>query len=156
MRREITQEKLKRFVSYDKSTGVFTWKVSTNRRITIGSRAGCKRHDGYLMIKIDGVTFLGHRLAFIYMTGKSPNVVDHIDKNPANNTWSNLRESSYRMNMENKRTNNGFIGVHWCNTNKKWRASTPKTNGKRRAIGQFRTHLAACYARHSHEVLTLN
>ena len=35
------------------------------------------------------------------MKGYIPEEVDHIDKNKANNVWSNLRDANHNLNMKN-------------------------------------------------------
>jgi len=47
----ITQQELKELLHYNPETGIFTWKVSTARRVSSGDVAGTKRKDGYIQIK---------------------------------------------------------------------------------------------------------
>lgn len=53
--------------------------------------------------------------------------VDHKDRNPFNNTASNLRRASRAENIANRglfSTNkSGYIGVYWVESRKKWKAS---------------------------------
>lgn len=106
--------------NYDPVTGSVTWKKTSRCTILPGSPAG---HRG----KRDGrctVTFYGkpnvpvHRLAFFFMTGAWPpegTDVDHIDRNPSNNSWSNLRLANKMENGRNRGANknntSGFKGV---------------------------------------------
>ena len=48
-------------------------------------------------------TFAAHRLAYVLMGQAIPDgmVVDHIDGDPWNNKWSNLRLGTYSQNMNN-------------------------------------------------------
>lgn len=123
---ELTQERLKELLSYNPETGEFVWKVKRNNRIPIGSIAGAPNNDGYVQIRIDRKLHSAHRLAFLYMTGEWPakEHVDHIDRNPTNNKWSNLREATRSENFFNKlrQSNNrsGHKGVHWDKKKNKW------------------------------------
>lgn len=97
----ITQERLKQLLHYDPDTGVFTRIVS--RR---GSRAivGSTRSDGYLSVCIDGKSYLGHRLAWLWMTGQQPqDQVDHVNGIKSDNRWRNLRAATNKQNSENSR-----------------------------------------------------
>jgi len=113
----LTQERLKELLEYDPETGVFVWLQTTSNRVKVGSVAGCRRRDGYLLIRLDGKLYLGHRLAWLYVHGEWPaNVIDHIDQNKSNNAISNLRDTSMAVNGLNKdkpRRHNttGFMGV---------------------------------------------
>ena len=73
--------------------------------MSVGSVAGSKRKDGYSLIQINRVKYLFHRLVFLYMTGEFPEEeVDHIDGEPSNNSWVNLRAASHSENLHNCRT----------------------------------------------------
>lgn len=66
--------------------------------------------------------------------------VDHRDRNPLNNSRSNLRLATPQQNLMNKgkQRNNksGYKGVHFDNRDKKWRASIG-FDGKRISLGSF-------------------
>lgn len=48
------------------------------------------------------VRMLAHRAAFVLHAGRNPvGQVDHMDGDPTNNAWSNLREASHATNMRN-------------------------------------------------------
>lgn len=118
---EVTQEILKSLLKYSKETGEFIWLVNRRggRGIKAGDVAGSVRSDGYRRIRLFGVSYYAHRLAFLYVKGRWPKEgfdVDHRDGDTSNNRWKNLREGTVSFNLENLReakTNgsSGYLGV---------------------------------------------
>ena len=100
-------------------------------------------------IQLPGMTekkrLLLHVFVFTLKTGELPNkTVDHIDINPLNNQFENLRLATQQEQQHNHRkrkdNSSGFIGVsHHHNVNKYnkkydyWRASIRKPDGKNEA-----------------------
>ena len=154
------QSELKEWLHYDPLTGLFTWLKSNSDKIKVGQVAGCKqsaknskgvRVRTSIAIRINKRSYLAHRLAFIYMTGELPNnVVDHIDHNPWNNKWSNLRDVTHKENCKNssiKSTNtSGHVGVRKDTITGKWR-SCIKVDGANKSQGCFETFDEAVNAR---------
>ena len=67
--------------------------------------------SGYRLINVDYTKYLQHRLAFLYVLGYLPTVVDHIDGNRENNKWDNLREATNTDNARNSaRSSNNTSG----------------------------------------------
>jgi hypothetical protein len=94
----LTAERLRELLHYDPDTGAWTWLVTLSNAAPKGSSAGKRR------VKIDGKSYLSHRLAVLYMTGEWPaNEVDHQDIVLANNTWRNLRPADRSQNNANRR-----------------------------------------------------
>lgn len=133
----MTQDELKSILTYDPASGIFTW-VRDKGKAKIGKVAGSQHRLGYIMIGIDRVRHYAHRLAFLYMEGSIPDLVDHIDQNPANNAWNNLRPASKALNAINskRRSTNrsGATGVSWHRIGGKWQAHCG-----RRYLGLFST-----------------
>lgn len=139
---EITRSILMQCLNYDPITGVFTWVkgVSTRARIVPGSLAGGYSPKGYLLIGVGGKNYLASRLAFLYMNGSWPTLLmDHIDRNPRNNAWSNLREVTRSENNRNKGTHpdktSKFRGV--SKRDDKWLVVI-RVNGKPKYMGQYK------------------
>ena len=150
LNKKLTQSRLKEVLRYYPDTGIFIWKVSSRRRRS-GSEAGSLRHDGRVLIATDNQRFLRSRLAWLYMEGYFPeNEVDHINRMPRDDRWSNLRHVSRQCNMRNakKQCNNtsGVTGVDFHKETKKWR-SMIAVNGKRFHIGYFGDFNEAVLAR---------
>ncbi|MBZ9888112.1 HNH endonuclease [Mesorhizobium sp. BR1-1-3] len=138
-----TQQRLKELFLYDPLTGVFTRRVRTANSVYVGDVAGTTTGDGYTQIKVDGVDYLAHRLAVLYMTGDWPDEdVDHEDLDKSNNVWLNLRPANQSLNNANKplQSNNktGFKGVSLHNGGPKYRADV-KIEGKKKYLGCFDT-----------------
>jgi len=94
---------LKDQLRYDPDSGKMFW----TRGQRAGREAGCVRRDGYRMVRLNYVLYYVHRLAYLYMTGKTPRGVDHKNGNPADNRWCNLREASQDKNCANSADTRG-------------------------------------------------
>lgn len=137
----ITIERLKVVLSYDPKTGYFTWLNPASAHIKTGQRAGTVGVLGYVHITISRRIYLGHRLAWFYMTGEWPSdEIDHKDLNKSNNAWSNLREATHAENLHNRRASknnkSGYKGVWWHPKAGKWQAQIC-TNRTRTYLGLF-------------------
>ena len=109
----LTHERLLQIVHYDPETGVFSWRV-VRPKCRAGDRIGTLRDDGYLQAGILGKSYLLHRLAWFYMTGRWPALIDHRNRKKADDRWRNLREATNGQNLTNSdliRSNSGFRGV---------------------------------------------
>lgn len=145
----ISQQRLKEILDYDPQTGHFYWKEKIADKVNIGSIAGSSGDRGVVHITLFKKRYKAHRLAFLWMTGSIPTQVDHIDHNPANNEWKNLRPACYKSNGKNhpktKRNSTGVVGV----------SKTPSGNyiariyakGKHINLGTYKTLEEAAQAR---------
>ena len=115
----------------------------------------CNNNHGYKLINLSKngkcKTFKIHRLvgnAFLE-NPDNKKVIDHIDKNKANNNVKNLRWATIQENGFNqgKRINNtsGFKGVSFHKKANKYQARI-RVNGKRKHLGLFLTPEDASYA----------
>ena len=140
MKSELTQAMLKELLHYDPQSGVFTRRVTAGR-YPAGVVAGSLDFYGYSNIAVEGRKYKAHRLAFLYMTGAFPSAdVDHINRNPADNRWVNLRPATRSENQVNKGlrsdSTSGRRGVSWNKRLKKWHAYG-KRPGPRTHLGFF-------------------
>jgi hypothetical protein len=138
--KKLTLERLKETIHYDPSIGILTRLIRMSSNAPVGQNYWVP-NKGYFLIKIDGVRYFAHHLAWFYMTGKWPHPqVDHEDRDRGNNKWNNLRLGTQSQNMANagKRSNNksGHKGVHWHKQNNKW-AVQIGMNSKRFHVGVF-------------------
>ena len=136
----LTQARLKELLNYCPDTGQFIWRVT--RRVKAGSIAGARHPtQGYIAIKIDGVLYRAHRLAWLYSFGYwPPDDVDHINRIRDDNRLHNLRLATRAQNCQNRRirTDNksGYPGVNWHSRDLKWRAYINIRN-KNVSLGYF-------------------
>ena len=154
---ELTAEKLRSVLHYSQETGIFTWKVSTSRRVKVADVAGSPNGGGYLQITVLSRVYKAHRLAWLYMYSNWPNdQIDHINRIRTDNRIANLREVSHKQNGQNrsKPSNNtsGHPGIYWHKRDSKWVAKI-KHNYKYIHIGYFATIEEAIAARKAAEKL---
>lgn len=125
---KLTAERVREVLHYDPSTGNFIWAKAISRKIAPGKKAGNVHPAGYLRIRIDGVMYKAHRLAWLYTHGKWPEfLIDHINGDNSDNRICNLRDVNHKQNMENRKgpsikSTSGVLGVYWHKQNKNWRA----------------------------------
>lgn len=151
-----TQDELKELLDYDPTTGTvryrerdIKWFGSERIKNTFntsyaGEVAGCNRQakDGYIrrILKLKGKSHLESRVIWKWMAGESPEAIDHINHDPTDNRWCNLRESCPKRNTVNKskykNNKSGVCGVYWRSDNKKWRAGV-RHEGKMILLGHF-------------------
>lgn len=119
----LTPERLRELLHYEPLTGVFTWR-NEQRTGYNGNGLLHRAGDiaGFLLnrrwkIGIDRKPRLAHRLAWLYMTGEWPmGEIDHMDGDPLNNQFANLRDVTRRVNAQNLKgpistNSSGFLGV---------------------------------------------
>ena len=139
----MTQDELKSILLYCLITGHFTWLKTNSKKMKIGDRAGCIRIDGYRSIKINGKTYLEHRLVWLFHHGYFPSKdIDHINGDKTDNRICNLREATPAENGQNfgkfKNNTTGFTGASFHKRTGKWQAQISK-NGKAIHLGLFNT-----------------
>jgi len=97
----IEKEYLKKILNYDSETGIFKWKVTKGSNAYTDARAGTLHHGGYINIRIDGIDYPAHNLAWFYMYGEWA-IIDHKDRNKTHNAIDNLRPATQADNNCNK------------------------------------------------------
>lgn len=149
---------IRQLLDYDAATGNLTWlerswlgAASWNARYA-GKRAFTARNKkGYYIGQLNATPYLAHRLIWKHVTGEEPNVIDHIDGNPANNRFENLRSVDVATNSKNRKLRNDcpheVSGIQYTNTpNRPWKASIG-VNRVNIYIGAFKTKEEAIAAR---------
>ena len=152
----ITQSRLREVLDYNPDTGIFRWKVRLSPHCSIGKKAGRINANGYHMLWVDKKSYLSHRLAWLYETGSFPeDEIDHINRNRADNRFTNLRAVHRILNMQNKKlyTKNAY-GVAGVKYESRWRGAWEariKANGTSIFLGSFEHFFDAICARKSAE-----
>lgn len=88
----MNQAILKQLLCYEPETGLFRWAVTRGSRAKKGTIAGTKTNTGHLSIQLQGVLYLAHRLAYLYITGNWPDsAIRHINTDRLDNRFENLK-----------------------------------------------------------------
>ena len=157
----LTQTKLAHMFEY--KDGKLYSRVPRGK-IAAGACVGYQRKDGYFHAEISGKKYLLHRIIFTLSHGFTPEFVDHINGDRADNRIENLRGASRAQNNRNTKTRktnkSGVKGVSWYAKDRKWVVRL-YTEGKNRYYGSFdlledaqkqvqqiRERLHEAYARH--------
>jgi HNH endonuclease/AP2 domain len=132
----LSADLLRHILDYDQSTGLFTWKNPTASWIKPGDIAGHENIIGYISIKISGVRYQAHRLAWYYVYSHWT-MIDHINTIKCDNRLRNLRPTTYQLNAANR----GHTGANKCKGvyergNGKFEAGI-KVNQQRIYLGTF-------------------
>lgn len=172
----LTAEIIREILEYRPLDGVFYWRNEgragfNNSAIfhKAGDIAGTKRKvDGRVVIRINGKLYLRYRLAWLWVTGVWPLAeIDHIDGDPTNDRFSNLRDASRTKNQESMRLpqktkeSSAFLGVYANKKGRKkrWRSAI-SVAGKQISLGAFYNEIDAYEAyvhakRNLHEGCTI-
>lgn len=169
---ELTAEVVKDLLDYNPDTGVFCWKHRPrkyfsrdrdyfwwNKRFEGNEVGYVKKPDrGYIRkeMRVFDKGYVTARVIWLWMTGEWPEgFIDHIDRNPCNNIWSNLRDVSQIENSRNasklKSNTSGRVGVGWIKITSKWQARI-MVEGKAISLGHFHKWEDAVKAREEAEV----
>jgi len=142
-----SSEDVRKHFLYDPNTGVFYKSLQSGGKKIMGTI----KKDGYVKLYFGGRQCSAHRIAWLYMTGKWPDlVIDHINGNPLDNRFENLREVTALGNAQNRvhvsksKTLSKHVGVHYYKNvrSKHWTAQITVA-GKRQYLGRFDTEQEA-------------
>jgi hypothetical protein len=142
-----SRETVLEHLRYEPETGEFWWVRRAPRR-SLWKPAGGKHYrysDGkpaHISIKLNDQAYQAHRLAWLVMTGADPGslTVDHLDRDPFNNRFSNLRLADSALQSLNRHAYgvSKYKGVAYNRRDRKWQASYA-ANGRRYSLGYFAT-----------------
>ena len=163
---------LHELLTYDPVVGTFIWNTREPKHFTqtpqrtqdwlckwwntrfANTPAGSYDPAGYLLIRINGVDYRAHRIAWAMTYGAAPGFIDHINGVRDDNRIQNLRSVNYDDNTKNakKREDNrsGTTGVGYYPPKNKWRARI-NYKGRTIALGYFNTLEEAVAARKAAE-----
>lgn len=173
-------EELNRLFRYDTFTGYLHWKPrpveifadlrsAKNWNTKYADKvAGCDDGKGAIVVRLSTLgSIYAHRVIYKMITGEEPSHIDHIDGNPLNNRFTNLRpadDTKNAYNMKGHSEVSGLKGVYFHKNlkNRPWRAGTHKDGvaysggyysskeGAFRAASVLRRELHGEFARHDH------
>jgi hypothetical protein len=149
---------VRRALDYDPKTGLLFWRhrddvlPRVNKRFAGKPAGGRDGQYGYISVRLYDQLYQAHRLIWLHVTGEWPEaILDHIDGNPANNAWSNLRPATRAENNRNKvaRRKARLKGTHLDARTGRWMAQI-MVGKKNHYLGTFSTeqeaHEAYCEA----------
>ena len=163
---QITADLLKKLVNYDEVSGEMYWlnrpvemfktksaHAGWNKRLA-GKKAVTIDGKGYLVISIFCKRYLVHRLIWLYVYGRFPKIIDHINGIRTDNRLVNLQEVTNQQNhMNQKRSSKNTSGATGVYLNKKrnlWCAQI-KFNGSTYHIGSSKSFNDAVIMRKNEE-----
>ena len=132
----ISIERLKEVVSYDMTSGEFTW-IGRGRGIRTGRQAGSVEPNGYRVIRIDGADHYAHRLAWFWVNGKFPRLIRFQNGDKDDCRIDNLREVFYVRTKHDHKTKTGRSEYA-----KEWRNNFPDKYKDKALQGDFGIGLA--------------
>lgn len=149
----LSSPQLRQLLDYDPATGVFLWNSRSNvtgpekcwNTRFAGKPAGRINSRGYHEIVIFGKLYGAQRLAWLYVTGDWPqDLIDHRDRDKANNVFTNLREATNSQNGCNRsktcKNTSGFKGVYLYKADgRQYYTGQVQIEGRRISIGYHPT-----------------
>lgn len=137
---ELTYERAIELFRYDGVNGVLMRKLKSGRWKVCGDTSN--HSHGYGYVRVDGKSYLAHRLVWLLVYREWPDEIDHIDRDRMNNRLNNLRAVTRNENMHNQRmsknNSSGYPGVCFHKQRNKYMANIG-VNGKRTHLGLFPT-----------------
>jgi uncharacterized protein YkuJ len=118
---------------FDYKDGNLYWKK--NNKL-----AGSLKPLGYIVIEVNNVNIMAHRLVWLYHNEHLDGYIDHIDGNRSNNRIENLRIATKAQNSWNRKNNfnnkTGVKGVRLRKDNNKFEVRIC-VNKKRYVLGSY-------------------
>jgi hypothetical protein len=97
-------------IDYTSPTGL-RWRVD-HWKMKAGEVAGCIKDTGHCIVNFYGKRLHVHRIVWAIYNQQDPGsrTVDHIDRNPSNNSPLNLRLATYEGQLLNTRSRQSLYG----------------------------------------------
>jgi hypothetical protein len=98
----IDQNIVKKLFYYDAESGMLIWRNGNGRNVKPWQQVKASNGHGYYTAKINGKSYLVHRLAWLYVHGEFPKQdIDHKNRIRNDNRLCNLRSVSRTDNCQN-------------------------------------------------------
>ncbi|MDB5550810.1 MAG: hypothetical protein JWL86_794 [Rhizobium sp.] len=138
---------LRSMFRYDAEAGRLFWVMQPWRqKPMVGSEAGTEnifRGEKRRVVQISGTRFKAHRIIWKMMTGDDPSeFIDHINGDPLDNRWANLRAATHSENQRNQRVHkNNKVGLKGVRFVKRRQCFEATITHKRKTkwLGYFRS-----------------
>lgn len=98
---KLIPESAKERILYNKKTGELIWKKENKSHPRLTGKPAGSKNGNYLVVKLDGIQFKAHRVAWFIATGCQPNIIDHINGDTVDNRFCNLRNVTANENAKN-------------------------------------------------------
>lgn len=138
------------YYSQDSPSGL-RWKIRSSTHVYPDSIAGTPDKQNYWQIRYRGKFYKAHRIIWELHNERltSTQVIDHIDRNPANNKIENLRVATRSENQWNSKSKKKYKGISLHRPSGLWTAKIMK-HGKTYSLKYFNSpeeaHKAYCEA----------
>lgn len=120
-----------------------------------GSKVKSQSGKSYRIVRVNGESYLAHRIIWKMVFDSDPDCIDHINGNGMDNRILNLRSVNVCENAKNarKRKDNksGVVGVGYMARDNVWRARI-SINGKTVILGHYKRMEDAVIARRRAEI----
>lgn len=136
-------DRIRELFEYNADTGILVWRKSAGRK-KAGDVAGNRHFYGYIVVGVDGRSCGAHQIAWLYVTGEWPNLVDHINGVRDDNRFVNLRHADAATNARNRAMDsatNKLLGAY-AMPNGKYRAAIT-VDGSAIHLGVFDAEMQA-------------
>jgi len=129
---------IENYVEY--KDGDLYWRTRSGNSVP-GSRAGRTTNTGHRQVSIQGKLYPVSHVVWYLNKGFWPTqMLDHVDRNPNNNSLENLRECNHKLNGANRTKGNcGYKGLQFYPEKKNpWRVTVGN-----KYVGYFKTEAEA-------------
>lgn len=147
----IDQETVQKLFYYHAESGMLIWRFGNGRNVKPWQEVKAQNGHGYYHAKIQGKSYLAHRLIWLYIYGKFPDkYIDHKNRIRNDNRLCNLRDVNTTDNAQNislpKHNTSGHIGVSRIKSHNAWTVFI-KVNKKNKWLGHYKNLDEAISAR---------
>jgi hypothetical protein len=141
-----TKKQLEPLLAYAPEEGAFYWRIDNRHpKARKGMRAGRVNALGRAQIGVARKQLFVHKLVWLFETGVWPTeMIDHINGDPLDNRFKNLRLSNHRLNGQNqkahrpKNKSTQLLGASWHKRHNRF-ISFIKIDGVKKHLGYFDT-----------------
>lgn len=140
---KLTSERVRFLFDYNPASGDLLWRNPTSTRCAVGDRVGVMASNGRRYVGVDGIKYLAHRIAWLYVHGALPdaNIAaknENYDDLRLDNLYPQSFSETATRNQTRRTNTSGIRGVIWDKDKGKWRAEITR-DYQRIMLGRFDT-----------------